>query len=163
MYQLQPRAPDRMVTRDRRFRRMAFALAGIRITAGLYWLTNLLWKLPPDFGGRGNGSTRYWIGIAAAHGIDPARWVASDLAHPHPTIAGWIIFFAEGAAGISLVLGLYTRAGALLGTFNAVVVLMMVGTAPGAWIWGHLLLIVVNAVPLVAPANAQLSLDAMRG
>jgi uncharacterized membrane protein YphA (DoxX/SURF4 family) len=152
-----------MVTRDRRFRRMALALAGIRITAGLYWLTNALFKLPPNFGGHGPESARHWIAVAAAHGIDPGRWIASELAQPHPSIAGWIIFLAEAAAGVSLVLGLYTRAGAVLGTICAAVALVMVGAAPGGWIWGHLLLLVVNVVPLVAPANAWLSLDAARG
>jgi hypothetical protein len=152
-----------MVTRDRRFRRMALTLAAIRITAGLFWLTSLLYRLPPGFGGHGAESVRHGIDVAARYGIGPARWAAQHVAHPHPAIAGWLVFLATAAAGVSLLLGLYTRAGAVIGTTEAVLLLVLVGTAPGAWLWGHLLLIVVNVVPLVAPANAQLSLDAIRG
>ncbi|HYY87825.1 MAG TPA: hypothetical protein VFA49_03445, partial [Chloroflexota bacterium] len=65
---------------------------------------------------------------------------------------------SETLIGLSLTLGLFTRAGALLGTLQSTNLLVAQGaTEEGPWL--YLGLIAANLAALVTPANRQLSLD----
>ena len=163
MVHLEPLSRDRVAERDRRFQRMATALAGLRILVGLIWLENLRWKFPPDFGNDRADGLLHYLRLGADHGIQPLAWLAGELLVPHATAAGWFIFSAELLAGILLLLGYRTGFGAALGTLNAIVIAGLVGPAPGSWHWGYVMLVAVNLAVLVGPANLRLSVDALAG
>jgi len=163
VYHLQPNSPDRVVSRDRRFQRMAATLAALRILVGLLWLTNLLWKLPPDFGRNDPRGLYHYLVVADQHALGPVRTLAHHVLVPHATAAGWLVFTVELIAGLLLLLGWHTRIGAALGLAQAIVITLMVAGAPGEWRWGYVMLIALNAVPLAAPANLRLSVDAALG
>ncbi len=160
---LPPTLRDRAAERDYRFTRMASALAGLRILVGLIWLYNLSWKLPPDFGKDDAEGLPYYLSLGAEHGLPGFSFFASEVAVPHVGVVGWAIFGAELTAGLLLVLGLQTTFGALLGTVNAITIAALVAPAPGEWRIGYLMLVALNVVPLVAPANLRYSADSALG
>jgi thiosulfate dehydrogenase [quinone] large subunit len=163
VYHLQPNSPDRVVSRDRRFQRMAATLAALRILVGLIWLTSLVWKLPPGFGRDGQHGLNHWLLVADQHALGPVRTLVHDVLLPHLTVTGWLVFSFELVAGLLLVLGWHTSLGATLGLISAITITLMVAGAPGEWRWAYLVLIALNAVPLAAPANLRLSIDAALG
>ena len=163
MYHLQPNSPDRVVSRDRRFQRMAATLAVLRIMVGLLWLTNLHWKLPPDFGRDDPRGLQHYLLVADQHAFGPMRTLVHDVVLPHYTTAGWVVFTVELVAGVLLLTGWHTSVGAALGLVQAVIIASLVAGAPGEWRWGYVMLIALNAVPLAAPANIRFSIDAALG
>ncbi|HEY3615079.1 MAG TPA: hypothetical protein VGK92_15310 [Gaiellales bacterium] len=140
--------------------RVLLSLAGVRAFMGVLWLVNLLWKLPPDFG-KGD----YWglpraFRVAHEHAFSsPLRRFAGDVLIPHTTAFGWIVFLAGLLTGLSLVLGIVTRLGAALGLAQAIAITLLVANAPGEWLYGYLMFILLSALLLSLPVSRRLSLD----
>jgi uncharacterized membrane protein YphA (DoxX/SURF4 family) len=137
-----------------------YALAGLRIFAGVLWLVNLSWKLPPDFGRDDPEGLLYNFELAADHAVFGfLQDLARDAFIPHFTLFGWLVFVAELLAGVLLLLGLLTRLGALIGAIQAVIITLLVVQAPSEWFWTYAMLIVIHLVLLVAPSGQRLSID----
>jgi uncharacterized membrane protein YphA (DoxX/SURF4 family) len=156
VWQLHDRADG---ARARRPIRYAVAFAAIRIALGLYWLYEQHWKLPPDFGlhqPRGlmfafQQSIRYPT-------VELYRAFLQDVVVPHFHFFGWLLGFMEVAIGVSLVLGVLTRAGALLSVLQAVNLLIAQARTPeGPWI--YLAILAVSLLVLFTPSNRRFSVD----
>jgi len=138
---------------------LAVLFATIRIALGSYWLYEQHWKLPPDFGlhdPRGlmfafQQSIRY-----PAFGL--YRAFLQNVVVPHFHLFGWLVGITETAIGVSLVLGVLTRAGALLGVVQAMNLLIAQGATPeGPYI--YLALLAANVFVLFTPSNRRFSVD----
>ena len=140
--------------------RVLLTLAGVRVFLGVVWLVNLLWKLPTDF-----GKGEYWglprtLEVARAHAFSPPlRRLVDDVLIPHLSIVGWLVFFLGLITGLSLVFGLLTRLGAFLGLLQAIAITALVANAPGEWLYGYLMLILLSGLLLVLPVSRRMSLD----
>jgi uncharacterized membrane protein YphA (DoxX/SURF4 family) len=140
--------------------RVLLTLAGVRVFMGVFWLVNLLWKLPTDF-----GKGEYWglprtLDVAQDHAFSPPlRALVDDVLIPHSTVLGWFVFLLGLVTGLSLVLGLVTRLGALLGLLQAIAVTLLLANAPGEWLYGYLMLVVLSALLLLLPVSRRMSLD----
>ena len=135
------------------------ALAAARIAVAGYWLFEQHWKLPPDFGlyqPRG-------LMFAFQQGIQyPTVGIYQtflrDVVVPNFHLFGWLLFIGEVIIGTLLLLGLLTRAGALLGTAQAVNLLISQGSTPeGAGI--YIAILAANVFVLLTPCNRQWSID----
>lgn len=135
------------------------ALALGRIAVGAYWLYEQHWKLPPDFGlhqPRG-------LLFAFEQGIEhPTLGVYAtflrDVVVPHFHLFGWLLFAGEVTIGTSLALGVFTKAGAALGTLQAANLLVAMASTPeGPWI--YVAILAANVAALATPCNRRLSLD----
>jgi thiosulfate dehydrogenase (quinone) large subunit len=143
---------------------MAMALAGLRIFVGIVWIANLSWKLPPDFGRYDARGLLYSFELAERWAVvGPLRDLVTDVVIPHFTLFGWLVFGIELIAGVLLLLGLMTRLGALLGTAESIAIVLLVGRAPNEWFWGYAMFVLLNAVPLLSPADSRWSVDHARG
>jgi thiosulfate dehydrogenase (quinone) large subunit len=143
--------------------RVLYALAGLRILLGVLWLANLSWKLPPDFGKNDPEGLLYNFRRAEHYAvIGPLRDVAREVLIPHFTLFGWLVFLAELAAGVLLLLGLWTRVGALIGLVQSIAITLLVVDAPNEWVWTYVMFIAIGIVVLVTPSGRRLSLDARR-
>jgi uncharacterized membrane protein YphA (DoxX/SURF4 family) len=142
---------------------MALTLAGARMLAGSIWLVNLEWKLPPDFAGDDAHGLSRTLTTASTHAVEPFRTLAGDVLLPHLSATGWTVFAVELVAGVLLLIGWRTTLGAALGVAEALAVTAFTAQAPGEHLWSYVLLVAVNAVPLLAPASARLSVDAWLG
>ena len=140
--------------------RVLLTLAGVRAFMGVFWLVNLLWRLPTDF-----GKGEYWglprtLEMAKEHAFTPLlRSLADDVLIPHTRVLGWILLVVGVVTGLSLVLGLLTRLGALLGLLQAIAITLLVANAPGEWLYGYLMLILLSALLLLLPVSRRMSLD----
>jgi hypothetical protein len=140
--------------------RVLLTLAGVRVFMGVFWLVNLLWRLPTDFGKGNYLGLPHILEVARTHGISPP--VRSFVVHvlvPHMSAVGWIVFAAGLLTGLSLVFGLVTRLGAALGLLQAVVLTLFLGNAPGEWLYGYLMLMLLSLLLLLLPISRRLSLD----
>ena len=155
-----PSAPDRFDLAQ--LRRTQGALAALRMLLGVLWLSNLLWKLPPDFGRYDDRGLLYSFRLAERYAVGPLADLVHDVVIPHFTLFGWLVFVVEASAGILLLLGLATRLGALIGLGQAVAITLLVGNAPDEWRWGYALFIAVHVLLLSTPCAARFSLDATR-
>jgi hypothetical protein len=140
--------------------RVLLTLAGVRVFMGVFWLVNLLWRLPTDFG-EGN----YWglprvFQTARHYGLTPlVRSLVGDVLVPHTTVAGWLLFIVGLFTGLSLVFGLVTRLGAWLGLLQAVALTVLLANAPGQWLYGYLMLVLLSTLLVLLPVSRRLSLD----
>ena len=143
--------------------RTLYALAGLRILLGVLWLANLSWKLPPDFGKNDAEGLLYNFQRAEKHAvIGPLQDISREVIIPHFTLFGWLVFLAELTAGTLLLLGLWTRVGALVGLVQSIAITLLVVRAPGEWVWTYVMFVAIGLVVLVTPSGSRLSLDARR-
>jgi len=143
--------------------RVLYALAGLRILLGVLWLANLSWKLPPDFGKNDPEGLLYNFQRAEKYAvIGPLQDISREVIIPHFTLFGWLVFLAELTAGTLLLLGLWTRIGALIGLVQSIAITLLVVRAPGEWVWTYVMFVDIGLVVLVTPSGSRLSLDARR-
>jgi uncharacterized membrane protein YphA (DoxX/SURF4 family) len=143
--------------------RTLYALAGLRILLGVLWLANLAWKLPPEFGKDDPEGLLYNFELAKDYAVvAPLRDLADSVIIPHFTLFGWLVFLGELAAGVLLLLGLWTRVGALIGLVQSVAITLLVVRAPDEWVWTYVMFVAISAVVLITPAGSRLSIDARR-
>jgi len=144
--------------------RMQLVLACLRIFVGVIWLVNLTWKLPPDFGRHDPRGLLYSFQEAERSAlVEPMRHLMHSVVIPHFALFGWLVFAVELTAGVLLVTGFKTRVGAIVGTAQSLVIMALVMRAPTEWFWGYAMFVVLNALPLLAPSDARLSIDHRRG
>ncbi|MCA1648614.1 MAG: hypothetical protein LC797_25175 [Chloroflexi bacterium] len=141
----------------------ALALACGRIALGAYWLWEQHWKLPPEFGLHdARGLMFSFQSSIDQPTIGLYRTFLQDLVVPHFFLFGWLVFLAETTIGLSLTLGVATRAGALLGALQSVNLLVAQGgTEEGPWL--YLGLLAANLAVLCTPADRRLSLGQRLG
>jgi hypothetical protein len=140
-------------------RRRDIALAAGRIALGGYWLWEQHWKLPPDFGLHQPRGLMFALQQSIRYPtLDIYKTFTQDVVVPHFYLFGWLTFGAEVAIGTSLTLGLFTKAGALLGSLQAVNLFVSQAATPeGPWV--YVALLAANLGVLFTPANRQLSVD----
>lgn len=140
-------------------RRRDYGLAAFRIAVAAYWLYEQHWKLPPDFG----LSQPRGLMFAFQQGIqyptlELYKMFLQTIVVPNFHLFGWLLFVAEAVIGLSLLLGLFTRAGALMATLQAINLLISQASTPeGPWIYFAIL--AANLIVLLTPSNRQWSLD----
>ena len=140
--------------------RVLLTLAGVRAFMGVFWLVNLLWRLPTDFGKGESWGLPRTLDIAQDHAFTPPlRSLADDVLIPHISVLGWVLFIVGLFTGLSLVFGLVTRLGAALGLLQAIVMTLFLVNAPGEWLYGYLMLVLLSALLLLLPVSRRMSLD----
>ncbi len=130
-------------------------LALVRIFVGYLWFQQLFWKLPPDFAG-----LRKYVVEESHYAFFPGY--ASFLQQvflPHFIVLGASVWLAELLVALSLMLGLFSRLGALLATLLAVQLYIGLAVAPGEWIWTYGMLVLLGVVLVAVPAGRRLGVD----
>lgn len=145
---------DRSVPRPR-----DYGFAAFRIALGAYWLYEQHWKLPPDFGLRQPRGLMFAFQQSIQYPtLDLFKRFLETIVVPNFHLFGWIVFVTEVAIGLSLLLGLLTRAGAIVGTAQAINLFISQASTPeGPWI--YLAILAANLFVLFTPSNRQLSVD----
>ena len=135
-----------------------------RLIIGAMWWQQSLWKLPPTYTDRadGTGGLRYWVGEMASHAAFALqRDFAREVVLKHFSLFAPQVYLGEVAIAISLMLGLFTRLGAAMGALMAVNLWLGLYRAPYEWPWTYFFLVVLNFTFAVFPAGRSLGLDAL--
>jgi thiosulfate dehydrogenase [quinone] large subunit len=140
-------------------------LALIRIFVGYLWFQQLFWKMPPDFAG-----LYQYIIRESQHTIIPgygyilqhtflnsctSLHTASGCTLFVPLAAG--VWTAELIVATSLMFGVFTRVGAILGVILAAQ--LYVGLGYSDWYWTYGMLVLLCLVFTAVPAGRRLGVD----
>jgi hypothetical protein len=136
----------------------------LRFFVGCMWWQQSLWKLPPTYTDRpdGTGGLRYWVDRM----VDGAAFqLHSDFVHyvvlPHFLLFAPVVYAAEVFIGISLITGTAVRLGGLLGAAMAINLWLGLYHAHGEWPWTYFFLIVIQLMFAVHRAGLSLGVDAV--
>jgi len=135
-----------------------------RLFVGSMWYQQMLWKMPPTFTDSpdGSGGLRYWMeemGKYAA--FKPHASLVNDLMLPHYKVFAFQVWAGETFIAVSLMLGLFTRLGGLLGTLMAMNLWLGLYNRPNEWPWTYFFLILLNGFFLFLRAGRSLGIDAL--
>ena len=129
----------------------------LRLIVGVLWWQQSLWKIPPDYDG-----LIYWMKQMVDHAaIGLQSDLVSRIVLPHIALFAPLVYLAEVAIGVSLMLGLCSRLGALAGVLMAVNLWLGLYSAPGEWPWTYFFLVVIQLLFVVDPPGRCLGVDAL--
>jgi hypothetical protein len=141
------------------------ALTALRILAGLLWLENVVWKVPPDFGERTGRGLYFWTNLAIKYPVwDPYTWLVEHLVLPNFTVFGWGVLVAETSLAVLLLTGTAVRLAGLIGVAQSIAIGLSVAEsqAPDEWPWAYAMMIGIHAVLAFAPSAQYAAVDALR-
>jgi uncharacterized membrane protein YphA (DoxX/SURF4 family) len=129
----------------------------LRVLTGAMWWQQSLWKIPPNFGG-----LKYWMQQEADHAAIPLQAdLVRDIVLPNLSAFGPLVYLVEVCIGVSLMLGLFSRAGALLGLLMGLNLWLGLYSAPGEWPWTYMFLVIIQAFFAVDPPGRMLGADVL--
>jgi uncharacterized membrane protein YphA (DoxX/SURF4 family) len=129
----------------------------LRVLMGTMWWQQTLWKIPPNFSG-----LKYWMEQEADHAAIVLQGeLVRDIMLPNLTLFGPLVYLVELAIGVTLLLGLVSRAGALLGLLMGLNLWLGLYSAQGEWPWTYMFLIIIQAIFVIDPPGRSLGADAL--
>ena len=129
----------------------------VRGIVGLTWWQQSLWKIPPNYDG-----LTYWMQQMVEHAsIELQSTLVAQIVLPNIAVFGPLIYLIEVAIGLSLMLGLLSRVGALLGALMAINLWLGLYSAPNEWPWTYFFLIVIQVRFVIDPPGRVLGVDAL--
>jgi hypothetical protein len=143
-----------------------------RLVIGLLWFTQLLWKMPPSFGCPADFavSTSFtartsglcdWVGLMTIYSKIPLQAsLVKNIVVPNISWMGWFIWLMEAFVAVSLILGVFTRLGGLLGLLQALNLFFGLSFAPGEWYWTYGMLATLGLIFMSIPTGRLLGIDA---
>jgi hypothetical protein len=124
----------------------------LRWSAGLLWLSNVGWKVPPDFGRSGDEcrSLCRYMEEGIDHPVLPgSSWIFEHLLVPNLTAFGWTTVLLEATLAALLISGRHLRVAAILGIAQSAGIGLAVANADGEWYWSYGLMIALHLAILV--------------
>lgn len=129
----------------------------LRVTAGMLWLSNVIWKVPPGFGG-----LRNFVAFGADHPVAPLYpWAVRTLILPNMGPFGWITLVVEVTLAALLLCGVFTRAAAAVGFLQSIAIGLSVANAPEEWYWAYALMAALHAAVWVTAAGRTWGVDSL--
>ncbi len=133
------------------------AIWGLRVLMGTMWWQQTLWKIPPNFSG-----LKYWMEQEADHAAIVLQGeLVRMIVLPKLTLFGPLVYLVELVIGVTLLLGLFSRAGALLGLLMGLNLWLGLYSAPGEWPWTYMFLIIIQAIFVIDPPGRSLGADSL--
>jgi uncharacterized membrane protein YphA (DoxX/SURF4 family) len=137
----------------------------LRLLIGGLWWQQTLWKLPPTYTDNPDGVSgglHYWVGEMVQHAA--FSWHSAFVAQviqPYFYFFAPQVYAAEVMIAISLLLGLFTKVGGVLGALMAINLWLGLYRAPNEWPWAYFFLILLQITFIVYAAGRSLGLDAV--
>jgi thiosulfate dehydrogenase (quinone) large subunit len=136
-------------------------LALVRVGVALMWIDNVSWKKPPDFGEGDPPRMLYrWTLMGVEHEVfGPYAWFVENVVLPNFTVFGWLVLIVEASLGAFLLVGLCTRAFAIVGMAQSVAIAMSTLNAPHEWYWAYVLMFLAHVMLFATAAGRYAGLD----
>ena len=130
----------------------------LRIIVGTMWWQQSLWKVPPHY----DWGLIHWMQEMVEHASTQLQSdLVRDIVLPNIAIFGPLVYAIEVAIAVSLILGLATRLGAVLGALMAINLWLGLYDAPGEWPWTYMFIVVVHLLYVLDPPGRSLGVDAL--
>lgn len=130
----------------------------LRIIIGTMWWQQSLWKIPPHY----DWGLIHWMQEMIDHASTELQSaLVRDLVLPNIAVFGPLVYAFEVVIGASLILGLLTRLGSVLGALMAINLWLGLYNAPGEWPWTYMFLVVLELLFLLDPPGRSLGFDAL--
>lgn len=131
-------------------------IAILRILIGTMWWAQSLWKVPPHY----DWGLIHWMEeMVKGAAIELQSTLVRDIVLPNIAIFGPLVYAVEVFIAGSLILGLVTRAGGLLGALMAINLWLGLYNAQGEWPWTYMFLIVIHLIYIIDPPGRSLGFD----
>ena len=151
--------------RDAEQRRMEIIYTWLaRLCIGGMWYQQMLWKMPPTFTDSpdGSGGLRYWMEELGKYAsVKQQATLVNDLMLPHFKVFAYQVWAGETFVAVSLILGLFTRLGGLLGALMAINLWLGLYNRPNEWPWAYFFMILLNGFFFFLRAGRALGVDAL--
>ncbi len=129
----------------------------LRLVIGAMWWQQSLWKIPPNYDG-----LSYWMQQMVDHAaIELQGTLVAQVVLPHIALFGPVVYLIEVSIGLSLMLGLFSRIGALLGALMAINLWLGLYSAPNEWPWTYFFLVVIQILFVIDPPGRRLGADVL--
>ncbi len=137
-----------------------YVLVLLRISYGILWLQQAMWKVPPDFGLVKGDGLFYWTNQMATYSfLAPHKFFVQSVVLPHFLLFAWVTLLTELFIGVSHLLGIASRLGALAALAMSTNLLIGLARHPGEWPWSYLMLVGYALVFLSTHPGRVLGLD----
>jgi hypothetical protein len=137
----------------------------MRLLIGGLWWQQTLWKLPPTYTDNPDGVSgglHYWVGEMVQHAaFDWQRAFVAQVIQPNFYLFAPQVYAAEVLIAISLLLGLFTKVGGVLGALMGINLWLGLYRAPYEWPWTYFFLILLQITFIVYASGRSLGLDAV--
>ncbi len=135
----------------------------LRIVAALLWLSNVSWKIPPDFGEVGDRCSGLcsYINAGVENPVLPgSSWIFEQVVQPQLGVFGYLVLFTEAALAAMLLSGRFLRVAAVVGMVQSAGIGLAVANAEGEWYWSYGLMIALHlailiSAPVLRPTAAR--------
>ena len=135
-----------------------------RFFIGALWWQQSLWKMPPTYTDRpdGSGGLRYWMGEMAKYASSGLhQHFVKDIVLPHFYFFAPQVYLSEVLIAVTLILGFFSRLGALVGTLMALNLWLGFYRSPSEWPWTYFFLLLLQVTFLIHPPGRSLGADAI--
>jgi len=130
----------------------------LRVMVGTMWWQQSLWKVPPHY----DWGLIHWMQEMVDHASTELQSaLVRDFVLPNIAVFGPLVYVIEVFIGVSLILGVTTRLGALLGALMAINLWLGLSDAPNEWPWTYMFIIVVHLIYVIDPPGRSLGIDAL--
>lgn len=130
----------------------------LRIIVGTMWWQQSLWKVPPRY----DWGLIHWMEVMVEHASTQLQSnLVRDFVLPNIAVFGPLVYAIEVAIAGSLILGLFTRLGSVLGALMAINLWLGLYNAPNEWPWTYMFLVVLELLFLLDPPGRSLGIDAL--
>jgi uncharacterized membrane protein YphA (DoxX/SURF4 family) len=136
-----------------------------RLLIGGLWWQQTLWKLPPTYTDSPDGISgglHYWVGEMVQHSAFGIQsWFVEKVIQPHFYFFAPQVYMMEVIIAVSLLLGVCTRLGGVLGGLMALNLWLGLYRAPYEWPWAYFFLLMLQTTFVVLHAGRSLGFDAL--
>ena len=129
----------------------------LRLLVGAMWWQQSLWKIPPNYDG-----LIYWMKQMVDHAsVELQGRLVQDFVLPNITVFGSLVYGVEVMIGASLILGVLTRLGAIVGMLMAGNLWLGLYSAPGEWPWTYGFIVILQLLFVIDPPGRSLGGDVL--
>jgi thiosulfate dehydrogenase [quinone] large subunit len=136
-----------------------------RILYGILWWQQSKWKVPADdFGRNSGGGLWYWVQQEIQYPTVPAyQAFLTTVVIPQWTLFGYLTLITETFIGVTLILGVFTRLGALVALGMAANITIGILSVPHEWGWTYTMLLMLAGLFMLTGSGRSLGVDAFLG
>lgn len=136
-----------------------------RILYGILWWQQSRWKVPSDdFGRNSGGGLWYWVQQEIQHPTVPAyQAFLTTVVIPQWTLFGYLTLITETFIGVTLILGLFTRLGALVALGMAANITIGILSVPHEWGWTYIMLMMLAGLFMLTGSGRSVGVDVFVG